>query len=230
MRFPKEYQPDALIDPGTVHLASVHLDVEKKTLSVSNNAGLAILPVTIEEGDTTGRVSDKALKEATKLAGKAPEACLKAREYLTLADGKSLPRPKAMPFPETAMVFPAYKHGDKGTLSVAFSLKSLIKLAQAIGVNTPEQAVVWTFPTPVPKESGAPGEMLAPIVVQGGLTGTEVAILMPMRLDPTVLKPTFLTGQNPLGIGELNEAYKQITDKKGTVSAKEAFNLMQDLE
>lgn len=174
MRLDPKYRVEKVVSKDALrpHLNAAHLDVDAKRLFATNGHALASVPVDVEARDRSGRVPVRALKQHRK------GAKVVARLGLVVV-GDELHRrgesnhPLATEANRTS-VWPSFKRGDKGTVSVGLSAALLHELANALGEADPARAgVVLTFR---PKT-------YEPILVEPATAGDAVGVLMPMRFD-----------------------------------------------
>ena len=113
-------------------LTEVHLDVEKARLMASDGKIGVILPVELEEGDTSGPIHPKRFKEARARARKLKvPATMKVNGNVTYAGGATEGRSEVM---DSGMKFPnldAVVPGPKGRM-VCLNADLLKALADAL--------------------------------------------------------------------------------------------------
>ena len=162
-------------DDGREFIASAYLDTERRELAATNGHVLVVLPVTLDDGDTTGRVSVEALKAARKLATRGAPVEVQANGALQLTNGASYPRPDTCgEFPNYREVMPDYS--ARKTVTFGVNASYLWQVAQAIGCTKGDANVMITIPVP-----SDDGDMLDPIKVER--TGDDsVGVVMPCRL------------------------------------------------
>lgn len=115
-----------------VYMNYVHFDVDGKRIVASNGHILAVVPVEVEEGDTSGPIPAAAFKAARKAAGSHIDPSMKANGAVILQDGSTLPRPSADdigPFPNWQTIMDRFKPSG---ISVTFNAELLLDLARAI--------------------------------------------------------------------------------------------------
>lgn len=111
------------------YLNHVHLDVENKCVAACAGSILAVVPVEVDEGDTTGPIT----KDAIKLARKGP----KKSEATVLANG-SLRIPLqgvTLDRPTDDGAFPNYQRvlvTEENRPTIAFDADLLVELARAL--------------------------------------------------------------------------------------------------
>ena len=115
------------------HLTAVHLDAEKQRLVATNGHSMAVVPVALDKGDTTGPIMPQALKEARKLASKDVPVSLKANGQIELSNGATQPRPDVGEFVPYEVVLETSR--SENPFEVSFDAKLLWDLAQAIGAG-----------------------------------------------------------------------------------------------
>lgn len=90
------------------YLNHAHLDVEKKLLIASDGNILAVVPVEVDEEDTTGPVTVDAIKAARKAAGKKADATIIANgEQRIPAAGLTMDRPDVGGYPNVDRILSA---------------------------------------------------------------------------------------------------------------------------
>lgn len=120
-------------------LAEPYLDVEKQRIVATNGRTLAIVPVVVDEGDTSGYVSAHCLREARKAAkgkehivmGLAVECVIGGQSAIIERDGDGR-LPAGKPYPSVDQVIPNPKEND---CMIAIDAQQLWMLAQAIGTK-----------------------------------------------------------------------------------------------
>lgn len=158
-------------DITRLHLASAHLDVEKKRLVATDGHCMAIVPIETDDHDVTGPVSADALKAARKAAKtNNGDAVIVANGAQVVPNGPTYARPDLMgcKFPPYEQVIPEYRTGADGTYTITFNVDLLAKVADAIG--TAKNGIITITC------KGA----LDPIVVQTSAT-EAIGVLMPAR-------------------------------------------------
>ena len=110
------------------YLQSAWLDVANRRLLASDGHICAIVPVEIEDGDTTGPVSVEVLKQARK----AKSSSIKANDALVLDNGTSYPRPEGVEqgvkYPDVDKIIPT----STPAVIIGLNAALLLKLAEAI--------------------------------------------------------------------------------------------------
>ena len=114
------------------YLTQPYLDVERGAILATNGQILAVVPVDLDEDDTSGHVSIDAIKAARKQApGSRADKVLsiKANGGLLLQDGQSYPRGDLGKYPDIDRVIP-----DKDKAEHVFSIDATLlkNLAEAI--------------------------------------------------------------------------------------------------
>ena len=130
MKFDPKYKPElcASKDETRPNMCHVELDVKEKRMVATNGHCMVVVPVTVEEHDTSGPISKDALVAARKLAKNTNgDACIKANGSLAV-HGATFDRPEARQFPPVDQVIPPDR---KATIS--FSAKYLKEIADALG-------------------------------------------------------------------------------------------------
>lgn len=165
-------------DESRYSITSALLEVEadgKGKLIAANEHIMAIVPVEVEDGDTTGLIS----KDALETAGKQKSAVYRrvmANDSLKIVTGAGVLESKR---PEGQ--FPNYREIVKGAPeriaserpTISFNVQSLLKLAQALGPVTSKVADVnlWIDK----KRHGAA------IIVRNTGNPNAYGVLMPIR-------------------------------------------------
>jgi hypothetical protein len=96
MHFDKQFNLSKIIPKNDVreYLNNAHLDTENSRLIATDGEKLVIIPVTIDDGDTSGPVSTEAIKAAIKAAGKTGDAGITCKTDLAVWNGATYPRPE----------------------------------------------------------------------------------------------------------------------------------------
>lgn len=202
MRFDNRYEIERAISDDTSRptLVHAHYDLERKRLCATDGHMMAIIPVEPQEGEAAGPVSGESIKAARKATAKMGIAEIHANGALAVLAGPTFPRPRldGLSFPPIDEVIPSYKKGDEGTVTIGLDVELLMGLARAIGAGGKKKGarlVYLTIKLPAAKgldpDEDEPvlkrpseyqyGDMLDPIIVGGGVTGEEIALLMPVR-------------------------------------------------
>lgn len=105
------------------------LDPEKPLLVATDGRRIAILPVTVEEGECSGWVSTDALTAARKSAGKRGIAQIHCNGACETG-GVRYPRPELGKFPNWRMVIPK---PEGKTVRLGINPRLLVELAKALG-------------------------------------------------------------------------------------------------
>jgi hypothetical protein len=187
MIFDSAFQIEKVVSPdftrGLLHY--VYFDPSKKCLAATDGHCMAIVPATVEESDTEGPVTGEALKAARKAAGKRGTPTIALNGHQAIANGPSFPRPDmaGMSYPPIDQVIPEYRKGTEGTLTIAFSVDLLAKLAAAIGANDKTTIIEMTIKLP-PTEGKDKGLVRDPLVIKSsnGADPAALGILMPCRV------------------------------------------------
>lgn len=172
MRLDPRYRVEKVVSKDFLRppLTAAHLNVETKRLLATNGMAAVSVPVEVEAGDRSGLVPVRALKQHRK------GAKVVARLGLVVAGDELYRRGKndhPLGVEKTrAGIWPTFKRGEKGTVSIGISAALLHELANALGESYPA-GVVLTFR---PKT-------LDPILVEPASAGEAVGVLMPMRFD-----------------------------------------------
>lgn len=177
MRTEKAQKVELIVsqDGTRAHMCCARLDVEDKCLVATNGHALVKIPVSIDDGDTTGPVEVSALKAARKLSKGGAPVTIASGTSLVLADGTRMLRPDRGQFPSYKHVIPA----NAGCETVEFTLSAhlLWELCQALGGSKGAADVKLTVVVP-----SAGAEMLDPIIVRGGDDPEALGVIMPCRL------------------------------------------------
>ena len=182
MRLPKACQIE-LAASGDVarNFCYPQLDVERKRIVATDGRILACVPVEVEDGDTSGRVSPEALKASRKASGPLGVPTLACGERLITSDGTLFKRPDNDSFPPVDQVIPEYRPGTAGTVSICLDPALLMALAKALG-NGKNHGISLTINLPTGKERGASaGYSLEPVVVTTESCPGGIGVLMPCR-------------------------------------------------
>ena len=176
-----EVERVASSDKARPVLSYVHLNVENGTLEATDSHKAVVIPVEIEDGDTSGPIPPEALK-AQRKASKYGAASLSANGgvSLTTPEGEQTwVRPDAGVFPNLAQVTAA----EYSRFRICLNPKYLLELAHALG--NPEQVVV-EFARPIDKvegdDTGAFLNPLKPMRVTVPSGGDSYGILMPILI------------------------------------------------
>lgn len=121
---------------GERSLSAAWFDREGAQVVAIDGRILVVVPVTVEEGDETGLVSEQALKAA--VAGPKRETYIKAGpEKLETGMGE-FPRDPSRQFPDWEQVIPSK---DDANFSIMISVKLLKNLLDAMGANQPDSSI-----------------------------------------------------------------------------------------
>lgn len=127
----KDVQRASILEP--------YLDIceGKGNIIATDGKIMAVVPVEVGEGDTSGYLSGDALKAARKCAGRCEAATLEANSNVSLPSGVTMPRNGKVDgdyqFPNWRAVMPDEKNGYK--FAVAIDARRLWALAQAMGTQ-----------------------------------------------------------------------------------------------
>ena len=156
------------------YLNNPYLDAENKRLVATNGHCLAVVPVELSEGDTSGPVSADALKAARKtLAVFNPdlngEAELVCNDQLEVTDGPTFPRPSfnGNKYPDIDAVVP----DKKGRICVGVRVQYLADVAKAIADSKHGGVKLWIDPE---------NSETVSILLEG--ENGAYGVVMPMRL------------------------------------------------
>ena len=173
------------VGTGRDFLAEVMLDTKHSALIASDGKALAFVPVTLEEGDTAGRISGESLKKARRDAGKKmDEISINVNGSVHCAGvGKPIyPRTEVSPdtrdFPDYGAVMPKW---DGQSFGIDAGL--LLDLAKALGAHPDmggKARVILTLPKP--DEAGKyKGQIAGAIKVT--VNGLEsIGVIMPVQI------------------------------------------------
>ena len=118
-------------------LCNPYLDLTDKTkpvLVATDGWQMAVVPVTLDEGDTAGYVSLAAIKEARKKEHRFKDSIF-VKDNETI-DGITMPRPSVDTvgiFPNWHMVYDSAVKTAKGEISLGINPALLLDLAKALG-------------------------------------------------------------------------------------------------
>ena len=168
MRFDRTCKIEDAVDVNNHRsfLRHLYFDAEAKTLTTSDGHLVVVIPVELDDGDTSGFVSVEAIKAARKVKGSDPTILLK--NDVQVVGQIRFPRPD----PKIEGEFPSFKHfmklGDESTATITFNAALLLKIQRAFGTN----GVTLTFNA----------EDSTSQIRVSSITGKSlVAVLMPMR-------------------------------------------------
>lgn len=174
MKFDPKYMPEtcASKDLTCEHLTNVHYDKESGRLVATNGHAIVSVPCEPESFDFGGPIQPEALRESRQRKDrKTNKASIRAGKKLldTGKDG-ALHRRKQpyVSFPPYKEVFPKFKRGDKGTVSVTINPSLLCEVRRAMGQDA-RTLLTLTFKADEPlsiiavSASGAP-EVVAAIM------------------------------------------------------------------
>ena len=130
MKIPSACKVEAIASTDETRPFIGHPFLTGSKLVATNGQALVVIPIELSEGDADGYVTAAALKLARK-GSDNPE--IRCNGTLTLSDGTQLPRPGAQgkPFPDYRQCVPK----DPPTLAIAFSVKNLRALGDALGAQ-----------------------------------------------------------------------------------------------
>ena len=108
-----------------------HLDTKKGNLVATNGKALVIVPVEIEDGDTSGAISKEGLKAARRDRKGDRSLSVNGNETVSTGPdaGKTFPRPEAGNFPNYIGVLPTK---GKAQFSISLSAELLETVCAAI--------------------------------------------------------------------------------------------------
>lgn len=171
MKIDMSYQIElcASKDDTRPSLRHAYYQPDKARIVATDGHRLAIVPVTVDPGDTAGYVTDDALKAARKVGRKVNGIAEIAANGTLHTGAGAFPRPTEGTFPPVDAVIPEYRAGADRTASVTFNPELLTGIVKAIGAA--KGPVTLTFD---------PEDPYAAIVVTAADNGT-IGVLMPMR-------------------------------------------------
>ena len=109
----------------------VYFDRDKKLLVVTNGHAMAIIPAEdVNESDTSGFITEEAIKAARKQKG-GPQGMVKLNDVIEIIDGPTFPRPKESAvgkFVDWERVVPKETSGR----TISLDAELLYKLARAL--------------------------------------------------------------------------------------------------
>lgn len=158
-------------------LANIHIDTEANLAVATDGRMMALVPIELDELDTTGPLPPDALQAARKLAKKNnhSDCLLMCNGDIRLSNGVSMPRPttggvdgELPPYPKYQQVVPDKDRPVK--FAIAFNAALLADLAGALGC----EIVTLQF-----------RDELSPIVVlpsEAGSVAGAKGVLMPARM------------------------------------------------
>jgi DNA polymerase III sliding clamp (beta) subunit (PCNA family) len=133
MQFNKSHDISGIIakKDSRTHLTAAHLDVAGSRLVATDGHKLVCIPVTIEDGDTSGPVTAEAIKAAIKAAGRHCDAAIACNGSLAVANGPTFPRPGDLgQFPDFDRIIP-----KDGTAQIGINAEYLAAIQKAAGVK-----------------------------------------------------------------------------------------------
>ena len=153
------------------------LDVAGKRLLATDGRAVAVIPVDVDDDDTSGTVDADAFKRATKLGLSRQDAVLGANGCHRLIDGSTMPRPQSdlrFPLESTDSIL---RDAHEGELRIGINADLLAKLAKALGSERVELRVT------IEERKGKQGVFSAMEVLPiDGIPGAKGAI-MPVLVD-----------------------------------------------
>jgi DNA polymerase III sliding clamp (beta) subunit (PCNA family) len=181
MRFDPKYKPELCSSPDETrpHLTDVEFSVEDRCMVATDGHRLIRVPCQPEDGDTSGIITEAALKAARKAAPKrSTEAQLGVNGCYAFPGGTIERQPRGEQFPPWKRVIPANNEvGAEGTVTIALNARYLHEIANALGSK--HGNVMLTFKAP----SKPADAILDPIVIRTGSEDDDdaIALLMPVR-------------------------------------------------
>jgi len=167
-------------DINRLVITNVHLDVEAKRMIATDGRILASIPVDVEEGDTSGPITQEALKKSRQgYSAKQKDSLdihIEANGDLKVINGKdgsvtTYERKEQGNYPNYKQVIPK----EAGSVKLCFDPVLLTRLAAAIGSKG---QVTLEF-TPCEKT----GEVKTAIKVTGCNDSEALGVLMPRRIS-----------------------------------------------
>jgi hypothetical protein len=130
MHFDKQFNLSKIIPKNATRecLNNAHLDTENSRLIATDGCKLVIIPVTIDDGDTSGPVSTEAIKAAIKAAGKTGDAGITCKTDLAVWNGATYPRPEKMEYPDVDKLIP-----KPAAVHIAIDARLLADVQAAMG-------------------------------------------------------------------------------------------------
>ena len=123
------------------YLSEPYLDTENSLIVATDGHILAACPVELDDSDTSGHISNEAIKAALKSSPvksrSAKTANIKANGSLELDNGATYPRKDLGQFPDYKRIIP---DTSKAEMVISLDAKLLKDLADAI--NTPGSSIV----------------------------------------------------------------------------------------
>jgi DNA polymerase III sliding clamp (beta) subunit (PCNA family) len=172
MQFDKSHDLTGIIAKKDIraYLNAAHLDVAGSRLVATDGHKLVCVPVTIEEGDTSGPVTAEAIKAAIKAAGRHCDAAIACNGSLAVQNGPSFPRPD----PDDIGKFPGFERiiPKEGTAQIGINAEYLAAIQKAAG--TKGIGLQFTL--------HADGSIDATSAVRVHCGAGVIAVVMPMRL------------------------------------------------
>jgi DNA polymerase III sliding clamp (beta) subunit (PCNA family) len=174
MQFNKSHDLSGIIakKDSRAMLNAAHLDVPGARLVATDGHKLVCIPVTIDDGDTSGPVTAEAIKAAIKAAGRIGDAAIACKGSLEVANGPSFPRPSGLgQFPDVDRIAP-----KEGTAQIGINAEYLAAIQKAAGA----EGIGLQFAL---NDDGSIDATSAVRVHCGGVGGVGViAVVMPMRI------------------------------------------------
>lgn len=156
MRISRRYKPHLLCSSTFPHLSRPWLSVEEKRLYATDGHAIASFPAKVDADETS------------RVVGKRP------------VNAGPFPRPSAI-----ATALPDIQPGDPGTVTVAFDVRLLNRVVEAIGViadGDDRQVIEMTFLAPPSADHGVETQLvIRPVVGLGEKPNDAVAAMMPCR-------------------------------------------------
>ncbi len=150
------------------YLNNPYLDTENKRLIATNGHCVAVVPVELSEGDTSGPVSAEALKAARKTLSQLREAEIVCNSGLEVRTGPAFPRPNCdLKLPDIDRITP----DKKGRICVGVRAQYLADVAKAIANQKYGGVALWIDPE---------NSETASILLEG--ENGAYGVVMPMRI------------------------------------------------
>lgn len=131
MQFNKSHDLSGIIakKDSLAYLTAAHLDVAGSRLVATDGHKLVAIPVTIDDGDTSGPVTAEAIKAAIKAAGRNGDAAIACKGSLAVQNGPTFPRPGDLgQFPDFDRIIP-----KEGTAQIGINAEYLAAIQKAAG-------------------------------------------------------------------------------------------------
>jgi hypothetical protein len=165
MKFRRSFEPERIVGDKNAPewMQSLYYDRSREMLIATNGYAVCGLPAPPSSGDDTTKVSADAPREWRK------------REMRTPIIDAPLSEPFDDNYPDVISQLPRFQPGDAGTVSFIINPALLLDLSKAIGTDKRRGTIRVTAMSP-----GLDGGLiLGPMVITGGATGKEIAVIAP---------------------------------------------------